>query len=189
MRRHLRHLITLVVVLLAALSAHGQSTGTIPVTGTGTVTTTTNVALVLPTGCTYKTAPATPTVPLTITVTCGTGPAPLALTHNPVALSSFTPGTAYSANLAAAAGVTGGVPPYKFTAVASSMPPWATLSAAGVIAGLPPINGSGASFTISYTVTDSSTTTVTPATKATLYQGATLNAQTTVSSLPTSPRR
>jgi hypothetical protein len=84
----------------------------------------------------------------------GSTPPPLGITNNPVTLPGATVGTAYSVNLGTAAGVTGGVSPYSYSAN-TALPPGLIISSAGVISGIPTTAGTT---TFTYTVTDSSGT-------------------------------
>jgi len=87
-----------------------------------------------------------------VVYTCTVTPPPptLSLT-TPVTLPQAKVGVAYSANLAALTNVTGGVPPYKFSATGTAS--WWSLSLAGIVTGTPTAAGT---FGISFTVTDSS---------------------------------
>jgi hypothetical protein len=87
---------------------------------------------------------------LTITITC----TPAALTMNsPVVLPNALVGQSYSASLATATGLSGGVPPYTWTVNSGSLPAGLTLSSSGVITGTPSSSGSS---TFGFKVTDSS---------------------------------
>ena len=79
-------------------------------------------------------------------------PFPVLALNTPVTLPNGKVGTNYSANLAALANVRGGVPPYNFSATASSLPPGLSLSSSGVVSGVP---SSAGSFNFSFTVNDS----------------------------------
>jgi hypothetical protein len=80
-----------------------------------------------------------------------TPPPPALSLTTPVTLPQAKVGVAYTANLAALANVTGGVPPYHFAAVGTVS--WWTLSSTGIVTGTPTAAGT---FGISFTVTDSS---------------------------------
>lgn len=79
---------------------------------------------------------------------------PLLTMNSPVTLPNATVGLSYSQSLASLAAVTGGLPPYTFSCDSPcSLPTGLTLSASGVVSGLP--SGAG-SFNFGFTVTDSS---------------------------------
>lgn len=109
---------------------------------------------------TFKTSPAALSVAITAgQATVGTHtlvltiPQPVLAMNSPVTLPNASPGKAYSANLAAAANLTGGIPPYTFSLTSGSLPSGLTLSSNGTITGIPSLAGS---FTFGFTVKDSS---------------------------------
>lgn len=104
----------------------------------------------LPTGCTWT---ATGGAKITITVVCPAPPPVFAIT-TPVTLPSGTAGHLYTANLATLVAPHGGVAPYKFAA-GPGFPVWLTLTPSGSLSGTPPAAGT---FSLQFTVTDSSTT-------------------------------
>lgn len=86
----------------------------------------------------------------TLTVSCA---APALTLNSPVTLPNATVGVSYSASLATATGITGGVPPYAWTLSSGSLPTGLSLSPSGAITGTPQSSGSS---TFGFTVTDSS---------------------------------
>jgi hypothetical protein len=87
---------------------------------------------------------------VTITLTCTVTPLTM---QTPVVLPNATVGLSYSVSLQSVTGLTGGVPPYKWTVSLGSLPPGLTLSSSGIVAGVPSSSGSS---TFGFTVTDSS---------------------------------
>lgn len=155
-----------VLTSLSGLSASGKIyTGTkMPVIGTGfTSGCVVNVDGVAQAASTFVFVSATEidfTIPAadgtaagashTLTVVCT--PAVLTL-KTPVTMPGGQVGVAYSANLATLSGLKGGVPPYNFSLTSGSLPTPLTLSASGVVSGMPTSAGS---FNFSFTVRDSS---------------------------------
>lgn len=86
----------------------------------------------------------------TIIVNCSV---PLLSMTSPVTLPNAKAGTSYSANLATLSGLTGGVPPYKFSLSSGTLPTGLSLSSNGNVLGTP--SGAG-SFNFGFTVKDSS---------------------------------
>jgi hypothetical protein len=80
--------------------------------------------------------------------------APLSIT-TPNVLPVAKVGVPYNADLAALARPTGGVAPYKFSLRTGSTATWLSISSTGVLSGTPTAAGT---FTLNYTVMDSSTT-------------------------------
>lgn len=81
-------------------------------------------------------------------------PDPTMALKSPVTLPNGKVGTAYSVNVAALSGLTGGVPPYTWTLdPATPLPSGLTLSSSGIVAGSP--SGVG-SFSVRFTVRDAS---------------------------------
>jgi hypothetical protein len=90
----------------------------------------------------------------TLTVSCT---APALTLNNINTLPNATAGQLYSADLNKVLGVTGGVPPYSWSLTSGSLPTGLTLSASGVVSGMPSGAGS-ASFAV--TVKDSTGLTI-----------------------------
>jgi uncharacterized protein YhjY with autotransporter beta-barrel domain len=97
----------------------------------------------------------------TLTVTQPTPPATPALTLSPAAIAQPQQGIAYSQQLSA----TGGTAPYAYALTSGTLPAGVSLSAAGLLSGMPSVTGAY-SFTIS--VTDSAAV---PARAAQVYSG------------------
>lgn len=87
----------------------------------------------------------------TVTVSC---PVTQLTMNSPVALPNAKVGTAYSANLGTASGLSGGIPPYNFSLSSGSLPTGLVLSPSGVVTGTPVSGATDTSF--SFTVQDSS---------------------------------
>lgn len=104
----------------------------------------------LPATCAWS---ATGGTSILVTITCNAPPPVFAIT-TPVTLPSGTAGHLYTANLATLVAPHGGVAPYKFAA-GPGFPVWLTLTPAGSLSGTPPAAGT---FSLQFTVTDSSTT-------------------------------